>query len=213
MVKTIQEHLIKQENEIYKDNTLKVKSNVFMQLMNIYSQAIEEVKQELESINKKHNLMDHVKTRIKEPKSIINKMKSKNYSLTYRNLIENINDIAGVRIITSTKESIYKLKDMIENETNINILKEKDYIAKPKKSGYSSLHLIVEIPVNIEEQIVFVKVEIQIRTIAMDLWASMEHEIKYKPKSKLSKASSKKLIQYAKILNKIETEMAKMYNA
>ena len=212
MIKTIESNLIIAENGLDKENELKVKSNAFVQLMNIYSQAIKEVEKEINKIDKEKNLIDHIKTRIKSPKSIINKMNSKNYALTYQNLIENINDIAGIRIITSSKTDVYIIKKLIEKNTNMVILKEKDYIAKPKKSGYMSLHLIVEVPLNIKEQIVFVKAEIQIRTTAMDLWSNLEHEIKYKPKDKVSRLASKKLIKYAKMLNKIETEMTKMYN-
>lgn len=212
MIKTIEHNLIVQENEIYQKNKIKVKSNLYMKLMSIYSQAIEEVKREIDDINKEYNLVDHIKTRIKSPKSIVKKMKDKNYELTYQNMIDNINDIAGVRVIAKTIDDVYKIKNILENNSNITIIKEKDYIKKPKKSGYTSLHIIAEVPTKIDENIVFVKVEIQIRTIAMDLWANLEHEIKYKPEGKISKLSSIKLIKYAKLLNKIEKEMTKMYS-
>lgn len=212
MIKTIEHNLIVQENEIYQKNKIKVKSNIYMKLMSIYSQAIEEVKREIDDINKEYNLVDHIKTRIKSPKSIVKKMKDKNYELTYQNMIDNINDIAGVRIMAKTIDDVYKIKNILEKNSNITIIKEKDYIKKPKKSGYTSLHIIAEVPTKIDENIVFVKVEIQIRTIAMDLWANLEHEIKYKPEGKISKLSSIKLIKYAKLLNKIEKEMTKMYS-
>lgn len=200
------------ESKIYDENKIKVKSNIFNELMNIYSQAIEEVKKQINDINKEYNLVDHIKTRIKEPKSIIDKMKKDNYPLTYKSMIENINDIAGIRIVTRTIEDIYKLKEYIEKESNFAIITEKDYIKIPKDSGYMSLHLIVEVPIKINKDLVFVKAEIQIRTIAMDLWANLEHEIKYKTDNKVSKLSSLKLVKYAKILNKIEREMVEMYN-
>lgn len=212
MIKTIEHNLIVQENEMYQRNKIKVKSNLYMKLMSIYSQAIEEVKREIDDINKEYNLVDHIKTRIKSPKSIVKKMKDKNYELTYQNMIDNINDIAGVRVIAKTIDDVYKIKNILENNSNITIIKEKDYIKKPKKSGYTSLHIIAEVPTKIDENIVFVKVEIQIRTIAMDLWANLEHEIKYKPEGKISKLSSIKLIKYAKLLNKIEKEMTEMYS-
>jgi len=212
VIKTIEHNLIVQENEIYQRNKIKVKSNLYMKLMSIYSQAIEEVKREIDDINKEYNLVDHIKTRIKSPKSIVKKMKDKNYELTYQNMIDNINDIAGVRVIAKTIDDVYKIKNILENNSNITIIKEKDYIKKPKKSGYTSLHIIAEVPTKIDKNIVFVKVEIQIRTIAMDLWANLEHEIKYKPEGKISKLSSIKLIKYAKLLNKIEKEMTEMYS-
>lgn len=212
MIKTIEHDLIVQENEIYQENKIKVKSNIYKKLMNIYSQAMEEVKKEIDDMNKEYNLVDHVKTRIKSPKSIVKKMRDKNYELTYQNMIDNINDIAGVRIIAKTIDDVYKIKNIIEKNFNVTIIKEKDYIKKPKKSGYTSLHIITEVPIKIDENMVFVKVEIQIRTIAMDLWANLEHEIKYKPEGKISKLSSIKLIKYAKLLNKIEKEMTEMYS-
>ncbi len=212
MIKTIEHDLIVQENEIYQENKIKVKSNIYTKLMNIYSQAMEEVKKEIDDMNKEYNLVDHVKTRIKSPKSIVKKMRDKNYELTYQNMIDNINDIAGVRIIAKTIDDVYKIKNIIEKNFNVTIIKEKDYIKKPKKSGYTSLHIITEVPIKIDENMVFVKVEIQIRTIAMDLWANLEHEIKYKPEGKISKLSSIKLIKYAKLLNKIEKEMTEMYS-
>lgn len=212
MIKTIKHDLIVQENEIYQENKIKVKSNIYTKLMNIYSQAMEEVKKEIDDMNKEYNLVDHVKTRIKSPKSIVKKMRDKNYELTYQNMIDNINDIAGVRIIAKTIDDVYKIKNIIEKNFNVTIIKEKDYIKKPKKSGYTSLHIITEVPIKIDENMVFVKVEIQIRTIAMDLWANLEHEIKYKPEGKISKLSSIKLIKYAKLLNKIEKEMTEMYS-
>lgn len=212
MIKTIEHDLIVQENEIYQENKIKVKSNIYTKLMNIYSQAMEEVKKEIDDMNKEYNLVDHVKTRIKSPKSIVKKMRDKNYELTYQNMIDNINDIAGVRIIAKTIDDVYKIKNIIEKSFNVTIIKEKDYIKKPKKSGYTSLHIITEVPIKIDKNMVFVKVEIQIRTIAMDLWANLEHEIKYKPEGKISKLSSIKLIKYAKLLNKIEKEMTEMYS-
>lgn len=212
MIKTIKHDLIVQENEIYQENKIKVKSNIYTKLMNIYSQAMEEVKKEIDDMNKEYNLVDHVKTRIKSPKSIVKKMRDKNYELTYQNMIDNINDIAGVRIIAKTIDDVYKIKNIIEKNFNVTIIKEKDYIKKPKKSGYTSLHIITEVPIKIDENMVFIKVEIQIRTIAMDLWANLEHEIKYKPEGKISKLSSIKLIKYAKLLNKIEKEMTEMYS-
>ena len=123
MIKTIEHDLIVQENEIYQENKIKVKSNIYTKLMNIYSQAMEEVKKEIDDMNKEYNLVDHVKTRIKSPKSIVKKMRDKNYELTYQNMIDNINDIAGVRIIAKTIDDVYKIKNIIEKNFNVTIIK------------------------------------------------------------------------------------------
>ena len=114
------------------------------------------------------NLIDHVKCRIKSPKSIVNKMKKKKYNLTYKEMIEKINDIAGIRIICPFQENVYIVRNILVNNPKIKVLNEKDYIQKPKKSGYSSLHLIVEIPVKTDLGEIYAKAEIQIRTMAMD---------------------------------------------
>ena len=156
---------------------------------------------------KELNLIDHVKCRIKSPKSIVNKMKKKKYDLNYNELIEKVNDIAGIRIICPFQENVYIVRELLVENPKIRILNEKDYIQSPKKSGYSSLHLIVEVPVETELGNVYVKAEIQIRTMAMDFWASLEHELKYK-NNNVTKATSKKLLKAAKVMRKLDYEMS-----
>lgn len=158
-----------------------------------------------------YDVINNISSRIKTPQSILKKMKEKNYELTYENLINYINDIAGIRIVCPMKSDIELIKDIIYKIPNIEILKEKNYIEKAKKSGYSAFHLIVEVPLNYKEQTVYVKVEIQIRTMAMDFWATTEHKIKYKASRKVSIFDSKKLEIYAKIINKIDEKMSKIY--
>ena len=137
-------------------------------------------------------------------------MKKKNLQLNYRNMIDNVNDIAGVRAVCNTKDEIYNLVNIIEKVPNWNLIKEKDYIKNPKKSGYSGFHVIVEVPVKIYDDSdllknqVFVKVEIQLRTMVMDFWATHEHKMKYKAGKKISFWDSKRFEIYAKILNVME---------
>ena len=191
-----------------------VKSDMFEKLMSIYSLSIEEIKKIIEDMEVKYkelNLIDHVKYRIKSPKSIINKMKNKKYDLNYNELIEKVNDIAGIRIICPFQENVYIVRQLLMENPKIRILNEKDYIQSPKKSGYSSLHLIVEVPVETELGKVYVKAEIQIRTMAMDFWASLEHELKYK-NNNVTKATSKKLLKAAKVMRKLDYEMSVLAN-
>ena len=148
--------------------------------------------------------------RIKSPQSIVDKMKKKNYNLNYKELIENVNDIAGVRVICPLRKDVYDVRNIIAEMEDVRILNEKDYIKKPKKSGYTSYHLIVEIPVEFEGANIFVKVEIQIRTMAMDFWATIEHHAKYKTSNKLSRRNSRKLVAYAKIINKLDQKMLEL---
>ena len=173
------------------------KENLLIDVMQIYKNLI--CLQE-----EKPELIYHVTKRIKTPESIIKKMKKKNYELNYINLIENIEDIAGIRIVCPVKEDIKTVVRHIRRMNSINVLKEKDYISKPKKSGYSAYHLIVETPINFENKQLVVKVEIQIRTMAMDFWATNEHDIRYKTKEKVSVIDSKRLSLYAKIINQLD---------
>ena len=192
------------------------KQQEFKKLMSIYEKAMDKTKDELEdiksSLNKvyKYNVINNIECRIKTPDSIINKMKRKNYDLNYKALISNINDVAGIRIVCPFKTDIPKIKEVIEKGSSINVLEVKDYMNAPKKSGYSGLHIIGQIPVDIGGTSANVKMEIQVRTMAMNFWATTEHKIKYKAQNKLSKIDSKKMIFYAKIINEIDNKISKI---
>ncbi len=191
-----------------------IKKQEFQKLINIYEIAMNQTKTELEnikdSLNKcyKYNVIDKIDCRIKTPESIIKKMQKKNYDMNYKTLISNVNDIAGIRIVCPFKADILKIKKIIEQDSNIDILEIKDYVYAPKKSGYSGLHLIGQTPVDIGGTIAKVKMEIQIRTMAMDFWSTTEHKIKYKANNKISKIDSKKMQVYAKIINKIDEDIS-----
>lgn len=196
---------------------IRVKDNTFETLMTVYQKALNQVVEELTQIKTSLNeiygyeVINHVTYRIKTPDSIIRKMKKKKYELNYQNLIYNINDIAGARIICPLKSDIDTIINIIEKIPDMKIIKTKDYITKPKQSGYSGYHIIIETPVKIEDRELPVKVEIQLRTMAMDFWATNEHKVKYKTNKKLSRFDSKRMIIYAKILNFIDTKIANLY--
>ena len=126
-------------------------------------------------------------------------------------MFQEINDIAGIRIVCNFKKDVYKLVEIIEDFQDIRILNRKDYLKKPKKSGYMSYHLIAEVPVNFSSGIMYVKVEIQLRTLGMDFWASLEHKLKYK-NAKITKNESNNLVKYAKIINSIDENMLTISN-
>ena len=155
--------------------------------------------------------VEYVITRLKKPESIISKLERKNLSLTYQNMFDNIDDIAGLRIVCNFKSDVYKLVDIISGFQDVKILYKKDYMKEPKTSGYRSYHIIAEVPVNFSSGIMYVKVEIQIRTLAMDFWASLEHRLKYK-NSKISSSDSKNLVKYAKVIDGIDESMLKISN-
>lgn len=185
--------------------------------MMVYTIALAETKKKMlllqNKLSKKntYDVITNISTRIKEPTSIINKMNKKGYDITYKDLIENINDIAGLRIVCTSEKAVYEIEKEIQNMKDINVLKKKDYIKNPKESGYSAYHLIVEVPVIIKENKIWVKVEIQIRTLAMDFWANIEHKLRYKTENKISKKNSNKLKIYAKILIRINKKMERIY--
>ena len=205
--------LIKMENFLDYNQPIKKEEKTFEKLMFIYSVAIRELKNKIEILKDEfkifHNyeLIEYINTRIKEPEKIIKKMENRGCELTYKKMIENINDIAGVRVVCQFKKDIFVIKDLIKKMPGINTLKEKDYVTHPKESGYSSYHLIVEVPVILSQKIIYVKVEIQIRTIAMDFWASMEHKMIYKNENEVSKKYVKEWINFAKMINKLDNKI------
>ena len=205
--------LIKVENFMDYQKTLDVKDKTFEKLMFIYSVAIKELETKINILKAEaklfydYELIDHINVRIKSPESIIKKMQKRNMQLTYKDMIENINDIAGIRIVCPLKKDIVSIKEFLKKLPGVNVLKEKDYITNPKKSGYSSYHLILEVPIMLAKQNIYVKVEIQIRTIAMDFWASLEHKAKYKSDEEISKKESKEWINCAKMINKLDNKM------
>ena len=196
---------------------INVKEQEFQKIMRIYEMAMVQVRDDLEDIknnlsnNYQYDVINNINCRIKTPDSIIKKMKRKQYDLNYKNLIENVDDIAGIRVVCPFKSDIPKVVEILEENPNLEILQKKDYITKPKKSGYSGYHIIAQTPVNIGDALANVKTEIQIKTMAMDFWSSTEHKLKYKAKNKLSKSDSKKMVRYAKIINKMDNEIMKIH--
>ena len=157
------------------------KTNMFL-----YNAALKEVGIKIEILNEEflnvhnYNPIEHIKSRVKSPESIVKKLKRNGYEVTIENMVKHLNDIAGIRIICSFTSDIYMIAEMISNQSDITVIQIKDYIANPKENGYKSYHLVVSIPIYLSDGPVDVKVEIQIRTIAMDFWASLEHKIYYK---------------------------------
>lgn len=202
--------LIQLNNLLEGNSNIEKDSKTFEKLMFIYSVAIKELVTKVEIIKEEfkvfynYDIIDHINTRIKKPESIIKKMQNKNCELTYSQMINSIQDIAGVRVICPLKKDIFTIKNLIVNLPGINIVKEKDYVTQPKKSGYSSYHLILDVPITLSQKVMYIRVEVQIRTMAMDFWASIEHKAKYKSNGAISKSASKELVKYAKIINKID---------
>ena len=158
----------------------------FEKTMMMYNCAIREVRTKFEVLNDElsvagsRNPIEMIKSRVKKPESIVNKLIRRNLDITISSVMENLHDVAGVRVICSFVDDIYKVADMLSRQDDIIVLEVKDYIKKPKPNGYRSYHMIIEIPVFFSDVKQNIKVEVQLRTIAMDFWASLEHSMKYK---------------------------------
>ncbi len=190
------------------------------QLMAYYECAIMEVETKFKVLNKQFSLMsdrnpiDSISSRLKSPESILEKLIRKHLPLTLDSIEQNLTDIAGIRVICSFIEDIYVLKSSIEKQDDLKILEIKDYIKNPKENGYRSLHMIVEIPIYLSNEKKLMKVEIQLRTIAMQTWASLEHQIFYKKEySKEDKEIYKeKLKNAANLSYELDVDMQKIKN-
>ena len=158
----------------------------FERLMSLYTCAIMEIETKFNVLNvqfsaaQQYNPIDTIKTRLKSPDRIIEKLERRNLPLTLESIEGNLNDIAGVRVICPFEEDIFALADMLLLQDDISLVERKDYIAKPKGNGYRSLHLIVETPIFMPEGKHLVRAEVQLRTIAMEFWANLEHRLRYK---------------------------------
>ena len=152
----------------------------------LYRSALKEVSTKVEILNDEfqqvhqYNPIEYIKSRIKSPESIVKKLKRYGYESSIDNMVDYINDIAGIRIVCSFTSDIYKLAEMIGKQNDLTVVSVKDYIKHPKENGYRSLHLIVAVPIFLQNEKREMKVEVQLRTIAMDFWASLEHKVRYK---------------------------------
>ncbi|MBO5095192.1 MAG: GTP pyrophosphokinase family protein [Lachnospiraceae bacterium] len=179
----------------------------------IYNSALKEIETRLEILNDefqhihRYNPIEHIKSRLKSPESIVKKLKRHGYESTIENMVNYINDIAGVRIICSFTSDIYQIAEMISNQSDIKILSVKDYIKNPKPSGYRSYHIIVSVPIFLSDRSADTKVEIQIRTVAMDFWASLEHKINYKFEGNAPVFIKNELIECSKIIYELDERM------
>lgn len=192
LVRVIPERLMryleKGVQDIMAEENAEVQENVYdwQNIMFLYNAAIKEVRTKLDIMNDEfqyihqYNPIEYIKSRIKTPESIVNKLKRNGYESTIQNMVEHVNDIAGIRVVCSFTSDIYRLAEMIGRQKEFNILYIKDYIRHPKESGYRSYHMHITVPIQTTKGVVPTKVEIQIRTMAMDFWASLEHKIYYK---------------------------------
>ena len=145
--------------------------------------------------------------RLKSLDSIVNKLKKRNLEVSLESMVENLTDIAGVRVICNYVSDVYRIAELLVKQSDIKLIQKKDYIKHPKENGYRSLHLVVEVPIFLAERVQPIAVEIQIRTIAMDFWASLEHHLRYKSDSEVPDGVRDELIECAKTISHLDYKM------
>lgn len=188
----------------------------YRSMMFLYNAGLKEINTKLEILNDEfqyvhsYNPIEHIKSRIKSEKSIMRKLQRKGLPVTIRNIQKHVNDIAGIRITCSFTTDIYRLVDMISDQSDIEVISYKDYFIDPKPSGYRSYHMIVTVPVFLSDRMVRIKVEIQIRTVAMDFWASLEHKIYYKFDGNAPVHIRKELRECAEMIAYMESKMLRI---
>ena len=188
----------------------------YRELMSYYRCAMMEVETKFNVLNEElslqydRNPIETIKTRLKSPESIVEKLQRRGYPLTVESIEENLNDIAGVRVICSFPSDIYQLADALLKQDDIRLIERKDYIKNPKPNGYRSLHLIVETPIFLHDQKRLMRVEVQFRTISMDWWASLEHKIRYKKDLPEMENVNRELFECAEISARLDARMEKL---
>ncbi len=189
------------------------KSKSFVKLMSYYRCAIMEIETKFNVLNQEYshdferNPINNIQSRIKRLQSIIEKLQRYDFPKTLESIEMNLNDVAGVRVICSFPEDVYTLAEAFLKQDDVTLIEKKDYIAKPKKNGYRSLHLIVSIPIFLAQGRREMKVEVQLRTIAMDFWASLEHQMRYKKNACFTKEMEQELYECAEISAALDARM------
>lgn len=185
----------------------------FMALQQLYDAGIKEVRTKLEilddefKIRHDHNPIHHMEYRLKSVNSILGKLEKRGLEVSLDSIVTNLTDIAGVRVICNYVSDVYKIADLLIKQSDIKLIAKKDYIKHPKENGYRSLHLVVEVPIFLAEKVQPTTVEIQIRTIAMDFWASLEHHLRYKADNEVPDGVRDELIECAKTISNLDYKM------
>ena len=193
------------------------KTRPYMEMMMQYNAALREIRTKFEvlddefSVRYNRNPVETIKTRVKKPLSIHEKLRRKGLSMSVESIRSGITDVAGIRVICSFVEDIYALSDMLLQQDDVRLLRRKDYIAKPKENGYRSLHLIVEVPIFLTDRKEYIPVEVQLRTIAMDFWASLEHKLKYKKDIREAEAIAAELAVCAEQVASLDLHMQQIH--
>jgi len=204
---------IEEAFEIVKGQDIEQVMRSFAERMQLYRAGIKEIRTKLEILDEEfqtkfsYNPIQHIESRLKSPQSIVKKVRAKGLPVTVESVSANITDIAGIRVVCNYLDDIYRVADLLTTQDDITLIRVRDYIKNPKPSGYKSLHLIVEVPIFLSTGPIPIPVEIQIRTIAMDFWASLEHKLRYKTGNDVSPDLRNRLKKCADQISELDVEM------
>ena len=213
MEQDVQKSFVQQNIAELDIDSIKERFHNFQECMMMYSCAIREVRTKFEVLSDhltvayKRNPIEMIKSRVKKPDSIIEKLKRRGFDISTESVMENLNDVAGVRVICSFVNDIYEVAGMLASQDDVTVLEVKNYIENPKPNGYRSYHMIIEVPVFFANKKQNIKVEVQLRTIAMDFWASLEHSMKYKKNIAQPDEIGEELRQCAELIAQTDLKM------
>ncbi len=191
----------------------------YLQFQHLYQAAVQSIQMRLEVLNEEFSVkyaaspIHHIESRAKSTKSIIEKLKRKNCEISMASAKEHVNDIAGIRVVCNYIDDVYSVEQMLLRQTDMELIKRQDYIAEPNYNGYRSLHLDMRVPIFLSDHTEYVLAEIQIRSVAMDFWASLEHDLRYKAdKTTLPVGINEEMFQCADEIAAIDRKMQDMYH-
>ncbi len=185
----------------------------FHRIRHVFNSAMREVSAKLETLDDEfeiiydHNPIHHIESRVKSPMSIADKLRRKGLNIDTQTAVENLTDIAGIRVICFYQDDIYRIADMLTGQDDVELVEKLDYIANPKENGYRSLHLVVKVPVFLSQASQRVPVEVQMRTVSMDLWASVEHQISYKRSAAVKAKYAQEMMEFADDAHRLDLKI------
>ena len=208
-----------EENELLYDAEYKEMLNAYGKVQYLYEAGINFVRGRLEALNNEfrvrhsHNPIHHIQSRVKTPQSISRKLKKSGIPVSMTNAKKNLRDIAGVRVVCCYVEDIFTVAQLLTEQDDVQLIEEKNYIKHPKENGYRSLHLVIDVPVYLSAGKVYIPVEVQIRTVAMDFWASLEHNLRYKAEDEVPPFIVDELKKCADVITETDARMEQIYHA
>lgn len=190
----------------------------YLQMQHLYSAAMQEIQMRLEVLNDEFSVtfsrspIHHIESRLKTPRSTLEKLQRKGYPISLESAKKNINDIADIRVVCCYIDDVYRVEEMLLRQSDMELVKRQDYIECPNYNGYRSLHLDLRVPIFLSDRTEHVLAEVQIRTVAMDFWASLEHDLRYKAdKSRLPAGINEEMLRCSDEIAEIDRKMQNMY--